>query len=308
MKEGVVIKSTGSWFTVRTGNKELVKCRLKGKMRLDKLKSTSPVAVGDWVSYEMDSTDGEGVISKIHTRKNYIIRKATNLSKQTHILASNIDQVVLLITINYPVTTAVFIDRILASAEAYNIPVLLLFNKVDRYDNQHLQQLAELREIYEKIGYQTVSLSAKMQEDIEDIKSLLKDKTTLITGHSGVGKSTLVNRLEPGLNLKTKDISAIHQTGKHTTTFAEMHPFSFGGYIIDTPGIRGFGLTMIDKGELFHFFREIFEISHKCQFNNCTHIHEPGCAVKLAVENGHIAPSRYNSYNSIFMNREEKYR
>lgn len=308
MKEGVVIKSTGSWFIVRTGDEALVPCRLKGKLRLDELKSTSPVAVGDRVSYELDTTTGEGVISEIRPRKNYIIRKATNLSKQTHILAANVDQAILLVTINYPITTSVFIDRFLTSAEAYNIPVLLLFNKIDRYDARHIQQMEDMRNIYEQIGYQTKALSAKTQEDLEEIKALLKDKTTLITGHSGVGKSTLINRLEPGLNLKTKAISPAHHTGTHTTTFAEMHPFSFGGYVIDTPGIRGFGLIMIEKEELYHFFREIFALSHKCQFHNCSHLHEPGCAVKVAVEEGQIAFSRYNSYISILLNKDEKYR
>lgn len=308
MKEGVVIKSTGSWYTVKEEAGPTVACRIKGKFRLDELKSTNPVSVGDRVTFEMDDITGNGVITHIHERKNYIIRKATNLSKQTHILAANIDQAILLVTINYPITTNIFIDRFLTSAEAYRIPVVLLFNKTDRYDAKHLAQMEELRAVYESIGYETRALSAKNQENLDEIRELLRDKTTLIAGHSGVGKSTLINRLEPGLNLKTRDISRFHQSGKHTTTFAEMHPFSFGGYVIDTPGIRGFGLIMIEKEELYHYFREIFAVSHQCQFHNCTHLHEPGCAVKQAVENGEITFSRYNSYISILLNKDEKYR
>ncbi len=308
MKEGIVIKSTGSWYIVKSNSENPVPCRIKGKFRLDELRSTNPLAVGDKVTYEMDSVTGSGVINDIHERKNFIIRKATNLSKQTQILAANIDQAVLLVTVNYPITTTVFIDRFLASAEAFNIPVILLFNKVDRYDYKHQEELKLLREVYERIGYQTMAVSAKKQENLDEVRNLLKDKVTLIAGHSGVGKSTLINRLEPGLNLKTGDISEQNNTGRHTTTFAEMHPFSFGGYIIDTPGIRGFGLTMIEKEELYHFFREIFKVSHLCQFHNCTHLHEPGCAVKKAVEEEAIAFTRYNSYISILLNKDEKYR
>ncbi|HLW06530.1 MAG TPA: ribosome small subunit-dependent GTPase A, partial [Marinilabiliaceae bacterium] len=241
-------------------------------------------------------------------RKNYIIRRATNLSRQTQILAANIDQAVLMVTINFPVTTHIFVDRFLATCEAYNIPVTLLFNKIDRYNHKQQEQLAQFRKIYEQIGYATMAISAKNQDSLDDVKKLLVNKTSLFAGHSGVGKSTLINRLEPGLNLKTAAISESHQTGRHTTTFAEMHPFSFGGYLIDTPGIRGFGLTMIEKEELYHYFKEIFKIAGDCQFHNCMHIREPHCAVKKAVENGLIAPSRYNSYVSIYLNKEEKYR
>lgn len=308
LKEGIVIKSTGSWYLVKSAGDEAVSCRIKGKFRLDDLQSTNPVAVGDRVCFEMDPATGQGVISEIHDRKNYIIRRATNLSKQTQILAANIDQAILLVTINYPVTTPVFIDRFLASAEAFNIPVIILFNKVDRYDYKHIEELKAFMGIYEKIGYSTMSISAKKQESLEEVKALLKDNITLIAGHSGVGKSTLINRLEPGLNLKTGDLSKTHHSGRHTTTFAEMHAFSFGGYVIDTPGIRGFGLTMIEKEELYHYFREIFKVSHLCQFHNCTHLHEPGCAVKRAVEEEEISLSRYNSYVSILLNKDEKYR
>jgi ribosome biogenesis GTPase len=272
------------------------------------IKSTNPVAVGDHVHITMDNDDEMGVISKIEERKNYIIRKASNLSKQSHIIASNIDQALLLVTVNFPVTTNVFIDRFLASAEAYRIPVKIIFNKIDRYDTKHKQIMEELRGIYEKIGYETYTISAKMQDDLGIVVELLKDKVSVISGHSGVGKSTLINRIQPGLNLRVAEISDIHQSGKHTTTFAEMHQLNFGGYIIDTPGIRGFGLFNIEKEELYHYFKEIFEYSHDCQFSNCTHIHEPGCAVKQAVEEGHIALSRYESYLSIYQTNDEKYR
>jgi ribosome biogenesis GTPase len=308
LKEGIVIKSTGSWYIVKSSDDDPIPCRIKGKFRLDDLRSTNPIAVGDKVTFEYDAATISGVINEIHPRKNFIVRRATNLSKQTQILAANIDQAVLLVTVNYPITTTIFIDRFLASAEAYNIPVILLFNKIDRYDYKHKDELNTLRDIYEKIGYSTYCISAKKQEDLNEIKNLLKDKTTLIAGHSGVGQSTLINRLEPGLNLKTGDLSEMNNAGRHTTTFAEMHPFSFGGFIIDTPGIRGFGLTMIEKEELYHFFREIFKMAQSCQFHNCSHQHEPGCAVKKAVENNEISFSRYNSYISILLNKDEKYR
>lgn len=308
MTEGVVLKSTGSWYIVQGDEKDPIACRIRGRIRLDELKSTNPVAVGDRVLFEVDPQTGEGVINKICERKNYIIRRATNLSRQTQILAANIDQAVLMVTINFPVSTHIFVDRFLATCEAYNIPVTLLFNKIDRYNHKQQEQLAQFRKIYEQIGYATMAISAKNQDSLDDVKKLLVNKTSLFAGHSGVGKSTLINRLEPGLNLKTAAISESHQTGRHTTTFAEMHPFSFGGYLIDTPGIRGFGLTMIEKEELYHYFKEIFKIAGDCQFHNCMHIREPHCAVKKAVENDLIAPSRYNSYVSIYLNKDEKYR
>ncbi len=309
MKKGVVIKSTGSWHTVRDDQGNIVPCRIRGKFRLESIKNTNPVAVGDRVTFIIeDASTNEGVITGLEERKNYIIRRSTNLSKQSQILAANIDQAILLITINYPLTTSLFIDRFLASAEAFRVPVVLLFNKTDRYNESQLSQMQHLISIYEKIGYQCLALSAKTQNNFDEVKEILKDKVTLIAGHSGVGKSTLINRLEPGLELRTKEISKIHETGMHTTTFAEMHPFSFGGYIIDTPGIRGFGLVMIEKEELFHFFKEIFVESDKCRFYNCTHLHEPGCAVKEAVESNRISLERYNSYVSIFLDKDEKYR
>ena len=304
---GLVIKSTGSRYTVLSDEGEVVICRIRGKIRLQGIKSTNPVSVGDRVVFDA-ADDGEGIISGIKERRNYIIRKATNLSKESHIIAANVDQAVLIVTINYPVTTRVFIDRFIAASEAYRIPVTIVFNKTDRYDEEHMRALKEWCELYDGIGYKTYAVSAKKQEDLSEIQSLLKDKISVLSGHSGVGKSTLINRVEPDLNLKTAEISAIHQSGKHTTTFAEMHPLSFGGYIIDTPGIRGFGLIHIEKEELYHYFKEIFAHAKDCRFNNCTHYSEPGCSVKEAVEEGVIALSRYESYLSILLNRNEKYR
>jgi len=306
-KAGLVIKSTGSRYTVLSDDGITVICRIRGKIRLKGIKSTNPVSVGDRVVFDDDGM-GEGAISEIKERKNYIIRKATNLSKQSHIIAANVDQAVLIVTINYPMTSRVFVDRFIAASEAYGIPVTLVFNKTDRYDDEHFNILEEWRELYEEIGYQTIAVSAKKQENLDEIADLLKDKISVLSGHSGVGKSTLINRIEPDLNLKTAEISAIHQSGKHTTTFAEMHPLSFGGYIIDTPGIRGFGLIHIEKEELYHYFKEIFEQAGECRFHNCSHYSEPGCSVKAAVERGDIAYTRYESYLSILLDKNEKYR
>ncbi|WP_068474071.1 ribosome small subunit-dependent GTPase A [Saccharicrinis aurantiacus] len=308
MKKGIVFKSTGSRYIVKSTEGEMVNCTIKGKFRMKDIKSTNPVSVGDVVNFSWDEANDVGVIAEIEERKNYIIRKASKLSKQTHIIAANIDQAVLLVTVNYPITTNVFVDRFLASAEAYRIPVRIVFNKVDRYDDAHLQLVDDCREMYENIGYETYAISAKKDEDLSVVTNLLKDKVSVIAGHSGVGKSTLVNRIQPGLNLKVAEISDVHQSGRHTTTFAEMHELHFGGYIIDTPGIRGYGLIDIEKEELHHYFVEIFKVSEYCQFGNCTHIHEPGCAVKNAVEVGEIALTRYQSYLSIFESNEEKYR
>jgi len=306
--EGIVIKSTGSWYQVRMADSTIWNCRIKGKMRINDIKSTNPVAVGDHVEFEADKEALTGIISTIRDRQNYIIRRSSNLSKQSQILAANIDQALLMVTVNYPTTTRTFIDRFLASAEAYRIPVTIVFNKIDLLDAAETEELQTLQNIYENIGYQTLALSAIDTESLEPIKALLCNKVSMISGHSGVGKSTLINQIEPSLVLKTGEISNAHQTGKHTTTFAEMHPLSFGGYIIDTPGIRGFGLFEIEKNELHHFFREIFAVSENCQYSNCTHIHEPGCAVMEAVNTGEIAASRYESYFSIYNGSDEKYR
>ena len=307
MPKGVVVKSTGSRYVVRDENGILYSCRIKGRMRLDDIKSTNPVAVGDFVVFEQDGEDS--VISELLDRKNYVVRRSTNLSKQTHVLAANVDQALLVVTINYPVTTSVFIDRFLASAEAFGVPVIMVFNKLDRYDASHLEDLEQYKTIYTDMGYKVLDVSAKNEEGLEAVKECLKDKVSVIAGHSGVGKSTLINKIEPGLNLRTDEISEVNNSGKHTTTFAEMHEFSFGGYVIDTPGIRGFGIANIDKSEVGLYFRDIFEESSKCQFGNCTHMHEPGCAIKLAVEDGRIAYSRYQSYVNIVLSVEGgKYR
>jgi len=306
--EGIVIKSTGSWYQVRMADSTIWNCRIKGKMRINDIKSTNPVAVGDHVEFEADKEELTGIISTIHDRQNYIIRRSSNLSKQSQILAANIDQALLMVTVNYPSTTRTFIDRFLASAEAYRIPVTIVFNKIDLLDAAETEELQTLQNIYENIGYHTLALNAIDTESLEPIKALLFNKVSMISGHSGVGKSTLINQIEPSLVLKIGEISNAHQTGKHTTTFAEMHPLSFGGYIIDTPGIRGFGLFEIEKNELHHFFREIFAVSENCQYSNCTHIHEPGCAVMEAVNTGEIAASRYESYFSIYNGSDEKYR
>ena len=307
---GTVYKSTGSWYTVKTENGKSFECRIKGKFRLKGIKSTNPIAVGDHVDFELETKNDEvtGVINKIHDRTNYIIRKSVNLAKQTHIIASNIDQVFLIVTIDNPPTFASFIDRFLASAEAYSIKTILLFNKIDSYDDKALQELKYLSSIYRKIGYQCLEISAKSGINIDKVKQLMKDKVSMFAGHSGVGKSTLVNAIEPGLDLKTKEISNQHQQGQHTTTFAEMYDLSFGAKIIDTPGIKGFGLVDMDKEEVGDYFPEFFALKQECKFNNCLHVQEPNCAVKKGLEEGKISYSRYNSYLQILEGEDENYR
>ncbi len=313
MNEGLVIKSTGSWYTVEDKNGATFECKIKGKFRIKGIKSTNPVAVGDHVSFTVQSTNDEGpeksigLITAIAERKNYIIRRSINLSKQSHIIAANIDQAVLVATLNFPVTTSTFIDRYLASAEAYRIPVLIVFNKIDRYDEKQNAELNMLKTTYENIGYKCLTTSAKKEIGLNELKDALKDKTNVINGHSGVGKSTLINILQPGLNLKTMEISDSHKTGKHTTTFSELFKLNFGGYIIDTPGIKAFGMLEMEAWEISHYFVEIFKISRNCQYNNCSHTHEPGCAVKSAVEKGEIAKSRFVSYLGL-LESDDKYR
>ena len=294
------MKSTGSWYSVRMESGEVLDCRIKG------IKTTNPVAVGDVVEVEVNP-DG-AVINRIEDRKNYIIRKSTNLSKEAHIIAANVDQAVLVVTVNHPVTSTVFIDRFLASVEAYRIPTILVFNKIDLYDEEDLLLLGALTQIYMQVGYECFHVSSLTGEGMEDVVAALKDKVTVFSGLSGVGKSSLINRVEPGLGLKVAEISDSHDTGKHTTTFAEMFPLSFGGYIVDTPGIRAFGLIHMEKIEISHYFPEIFKRASECRFYNCTHIHEPGCAVLEAVEKGEISESRYFSYVSMFEEGDEKYR
>lgn len=310
-QKGTVIKSTGSQYVVRAEDDTLHTCRIKGKMRLDDIKSTNPVAVGDFVMFEdapLHNADEDGAITELLPRRNYVVRKSTNLSKQTHVLAANVDQALLVVTINYPITTLVFIDRFLASAEAYGVPVIIVFNKVDRYTAAQLTELDTYKDLYSSLGYQVIDVCAKQELGFDKVKEILKDKVSVVAGHSGVGKSTLINRIQPGLNLKTDEISEVNNSGKHTTTYAEMHSFSFGGYVIDTPGIRGFGIANISKGEISHYFRDIFKISSQCQYGNCTHLHEPGCAVKQAVEDGTLALSRYQSYVNIYESSTSKYR
>lgn len=300
---GILAKSTGSRYLVRLDSGEIIDCVLKGKIRLDGRKTTNPVAVGDVVDVESDE-NGDYVIANIHPRKNYIIRKSINLSKQAQILASNLDQAILVVTLVAPRTSLGFIDRFLITAEAYSIPAILVFNKADVLDEELLALQQEIISIYEKIGYKCVVVSSLKNQNLEEVKELLKNKTTLISGHSGVGKSTLINAIEPGLDLKTGDISSVHLKGMHTTTFAELHPLSFGGFIIDTPGIKELGLVEMKKEEVGHYFPEIRRVMNDCKFNNCLHVNEPKCAVKEAVENGEISEERYHSYIGI-LNGEE---
>ena len=305
--KGLVIKSVGSSYTVLTNYGKRIECRIKGRLRIDGYKSTNPISVGDKVEFAVDS-DGIGAISAVDDRKNCIIRKSKNLSKQSHILASNVDQAMLIVTLAAPKTSFGFIDRFLATAEAYRIPAILIFNKADIFegDESMRKDLADTMRIYQKIGYQCLSVSSTKMNDKtkEEIAGMLKDKITLLSGHSGVGKSTFVNTVEPTLALKTQNLSNTHMKGMHTTTFTEMHPLSFGGFIIDTPGIKEFSVINFDKHEVYHFFPEIFKKADACKFNTCLHMSEPKCAVIAAVEKGEIALSRYHSYLSI-MNGEE---
>lgn len=307
---GIVYKSTGSFYTVKTSNGEVFECRIKGKFRIQGIKSTNPIAVGDIVDFELDHSSDKtiGVITHIHDRKNYIVRKSVNLSKQTHIIAANIDLVFLLVTINNPVTTTSFIDRFLVTAEAYGIEAVLIFNKIDTYNEETLDEQLYLQYIYSEIGYKCLRISALDGNGIEELKRVMHNKVCMFSGHSGVGKSTLINTLEPNLNLKTSQISDAHQQGQHTTTFAEMFDLSFGAKIIDTPGIRGFGVVDMEPDEVSDYFPEFFKLKEQCKFNNCLHKEEPNCAVKTALENDELAWSRYKSYIQILEGDEEIYR
>jgi ribosome biogenesis GTPase / thiamine phosphate phosphatase len=307
---GIVYKSTGSWYTVKSDEGDFVDCRIKGKFRMKGIKSTNPIAVGDYVEYELEESNNQitGVINTIQNRKNYIVRKSVNLSKQTHIIASNIDIVFLLVTINNPPTTTSFIDRFLVTAEAYGIEAVLVFNKIDTFDDEALDEQLFLQYTYEKIGYKCLRVSAQEHKGLDKLIELMKGKVSMFSGHSGVGKSTLVNAIEPTLNLKTKQISDTHLQGQHTTTFAEMFDLSFGAKIIDTPGIRGFGVVDMEKEEISDYFPEFFKLKNKCKFNNCLHKEEPKCAVKEALENEEISWSRYNSYLKLLEGDDENYR
>lgn len=308
MDKGLVIKNTGSWYLVKTDDGSEVECKIKGNFRLKGIRSTNPVAVGDRVKI-IRNQEGTAFITEIEDRKNYIIRRSSNLSKQSHIIASNLDQCMLIVTVNYPETSTTFIDRFLASAEAYRVPVRIVFNKTDRYSEDENRYLEGLINLYTTIGYECYKVSALNNIGIEEIKKGLEGKITLFSGNSGVGKSTLINAILPGQNLKTGDISNVHNKGMHTTTFSEMFPVDGGGYIIDTPGIKGFGTFDMEEEEVGHYFKEIFKFSADCKYGNCTHRHEPGCAVREAVEKHYISESRYTSYLSILDDKEDgKYR
>lgn len=305
---GLVIKNTGSWYSVKTDEGRTVECKIKGNFRLRGIRSTNPVAVGDHVEI-ICNQEGTAFITDIEDRRNYIIRKSPNLSKQSHIIAANVDQAFLVVTVNYPETSTTFIDRFLASAEAYRVPVSLVFNKSDLLSDDELKYQKMMVTLYETIGYSCFEVSALDSNTLDCLKPLLKDKVTLFSGNSGVGKSTLLNHIIPGLNLRTAQISEAHNTGMHTTTFSEMLPLSYGGWVIDTPGIKGFGTFDMEPEEICGYFKEIFKFSKGCRFNNCTHTHEPGCAVRKAVEEHYISESRYNSYLSMLKDKEEgKYR
>jgi len=306
--KGIVYKSTGSWYHVKAENGETYKSRIRGKFRMHGIKSTNPVAVGDKVKFELEDTGDVtfGVITEIEERHNYIIRKSVNLSKQIHIIASNIDQAFLLVTLNNPPTFTTFIDRFLVTAEAYHIKTILLFNKIDTYNEEELDEIKYLAALYREIGYECVGISAKTGKNTDKVKAMMLNKTSMISGHSGTGKSTLVNFLEPSLDLKTAKISTQHKQGQHTTTFAEMYDLSFDARIIDTPGIKGFGVVAIEKEELGNYFPEFFAIKHKCKFHNCLHLDEPKCAIKDALEEGKIAWSRYKSYQQIIKGEDEQ--
>ena len=306
--KGLVVKNTGSWYQVKTDEGELIECRIKGHFRLQEIRSTNPIAVGDNVEFEMN-VDGTAMIHSISDRKNYIIRRSSNLSKQSQILAANLDMVALIVTINYPETSTIFIDRFLASAEAYRVPACIVFNKIDRYSDKENEYMNGLMELYSSLDYPVFKISALLSENVTDLVSFLNGKTTLFSGNSGVGKSTLINAIAPHSLAKTAEISTYHNKGMHTTTFSEMFDLQLGGRIIDTPGIKGFGTFDMEETEIGHYFKEIFKYSAFCKFANCTHVHEPGCAVIPAVKEHFISTSRYQSYLSVLKDcTEGKYR
>ena len=305
---GLVIKNTGSWYTVKTDDGQLIESKIKGNFRLKGIRSTNPVAVGDYVQL-ITNQEGTAFISSIEDRRNYIIRKSPNLSKQSHILAANVDQALLVVTVNYPETSTTFIDRFLAGAEAYRVPVIIVFNKCDLLSEEELHYEKMMRTLYETIGYKCVEISAATGEGVDELRPLIKDRKSLLSGNSGVGKSTLINQLIPDAAQRTAEISEAHNSGMHTTTFSEMLSLPGGGYLIDTPGIKGFGTFDMEEEEIGHYFLEIFKTSADCKYNNCTHRHEPGCAVRKAVEEHLISESRYTSYLNMLEDKEEgKYR
>lgn len=303
-------KSTGSWYSVKSESGRFYPCRIKGKFRIEGIKSTNPVAVGDHVEFSVEQEDQEevGLITAIEERRNYIIRKAVKLSSQKHIIAANIDQVFLLVTLRNPKTYTAFIDRFLATAVAYDIPAVLIFNKMDQYDEEELKEVEELVSIYRKIGYTCLLISAINGSGIEEVKDMMQGKTNMFAGNSGVGKSTLINSIDPKLDLRTTETSEAHLQGQHTTTFAEMYDLDFDAQIIDTPGIRGFGMVDMEADEIGDYFPEIFRLKAECKFNNCLHLNEPLCAVKEGLESGDVAQSRYRSYIQMVQGEEDTYR
>jgi ribosome biogenesis GTPase len=302
--KGIVAKSTGSWYQVADNNFVLTECRIRGSFRMHGIKSTNPIAVGDEVEYQLEEDKSTGVITKIYDRKNYIIRRSINLSKRSHIIASNIDRAFLICSVMMPRTSTGFIDRFLVTAEAYHIPVTIIFNKIDIYNKEAKEHLNYLTSIYKEIGYECLAVSALNKTDMDQLRENLKGKTSLFSGHSGVGKSTLLNAIDNSLTIKTGAISESHSKGTHTTTFAEMHSLKTGGYVIDTPGVKSFGMIDFKREEVAHCFPEFVRLMNKCKFNNCLHINEPGCAVKDALENNQIAEFRYNNYLNIFESDE----
>ena len=308
--KGTVYKSTGSWYTVKDEEGRFYECRIKGKFRIKGIKSTNPIAVGDQVLFELETQGDEtvGLIYEILERRNYVVRKSVNLSKQTHIIAANIDLVFLMITMENPKTFTTFIDRFLATTEAYEVPCVLLFNKTDLYGPEMLDETKYLAALYREIGYTCIGISAKKGKNVEKVRDLMIGKTCMFAGHSGVGKSTLINRIAPELDLKTAEISELHRQGQHTTTFAQMYDLSFGARIIDTPGIKGFGLVDMEKEEIGDYFPEFFALKSECKFNNCLHLDEPHCAVKKALEEDRISWSRYRSYVQMVTGEEDTYR
>jgi len=308
LEKGIVLKSTGSRYRVLYGDGKIIDCSIKGKLRIKEFRTTNPVAVGDNILFEIEKKTNSGIITEVLDRRNWILRKASNLSKHSQIIAANIDQVFLMITIILPETPVEFIDRFLITAEAYRVPAKIIINKTDLYGENEMAKMEYLEALYKNIGYECIRLSLKEETNMDVLKQLMKGKTSLISGNSGVGKTTLLNAFNPLLNLKTAEISNYHKQGKHITTFPEMHKMPFDGYIIDTPGIRGFGVVDMERNEIYHFFREIFTISKECRFNNCLHLDEPGCAVRDAVEKGEIAFLRYKSYLNIMDGDNGKYR
>jgi len=306
--KGTIYKSTGSWYKVKAENGEFYNCKTRGKLRKQNIKSTNPAAVGDIVEFEADIAAKTGQINNINDRKNYIIRKSSNLSKQSHIIAANVDQAIIMVSLTKPKTTSLFVDRFLVSNEAYSIPSIIIINKIDLYDNKLKKEHHQFVNIYKNAGYNCIETSVVNNTNLSKVKNIFQNKITVLAGNSGVGKSSLIKKIDPSINLRIGEISDYHKSGKHTTTFSEMFEFVFGGKIIDTPGIKGYGLINFEKEEIYHFFPEIFEEAKHCKFHNCLHVKEPGCEVRNAVKNNKISLSRYNNYLSILFDENSKYR